>query len=80
MFAGLILTTLAVDMCGSTGIESMHLMGRVNPRKLLNAFTQKVYDSSSPHFRAYEPHDIRIIPYIDEFIKTYENNVSKMFI
>ncbi|KAE9549351.1 hypothetical protein FO519_007446 [Halicephalobus sp. NKZ332] len=80
MFAGLCLTTLAVDMCGSTGIDSFHMMGRVNPRALLNAFTQKVYDSSSPHFKAYEPSDIRIIPYIDEFIKTYENNVAKMSI
>ncbi len=80
MFAGLCLTTLAVDMCGSTGIDSFHMMGRVNPRALLNAFTQKVYDSSSPHFRAYEPSDIRIIPYIDEFIKTYENTVAKLSI
>uniref|UniRef100_A0A7E4ZUM4 Ion_trans_2 domain-containing protein n=1 Tax=Panagrellus redivivus TaxID=6233 RepID=A0A7E4ZUM4_PANRE len=76
MFAGLCLTTLAVDMCGSTCIDGFHSIGRVNPRALLSAFTQKVYDANSPHWNAYEPTDIRIIPYIDEFIKNYDSQNS----
>uniref|UniRef100_A0AC34FRI6 Potassium channel domain-containing protein n=1 Tax=Panagrolaimus sp. ES5 TaxID=591445 RepID=A0AC34FRI6_9BILA len=75
MFAGLILTTLTVDMCGSAGIDSLHMFGRVDPRKLLNGIFHKSHDKS-----AFEPHDIRIIPYIDEIIKNYENSVAKMSI
>uniref|UniRef100_A0AC35FCT7 Potassium channel domain-containing protein n=1 Tax=Panagrolaimus sp. PS1159 TaxID=55785 RepID=A0AC35FCT7_9BILA len=75
MFAGLILTTLTVDMCGSAGISSFHMFGRVDPRKLLGGIFHKSHDKS-----AFEPHDIRIIPYIDEIIKNYENSVAKMSI
>ena len=74
MFAGLILTTLTVDMCGSTGINAFHMVGRVDPRKIFSIFNK------SHNKSAFEPQDIRIIPYIDEIIKNYENSVAKMSI
>lgn len=76
IFAGLILSTMTVDMCGSAAISQMHSWGRgIDAMALLSAFTK-----GGNGISAFQPFDHSDIPYIDQRVRqlsayrmTYDN-------
>lgn len=86
IFLGLILSTLVVDMCGSSTIEKMHQWGRgIDVFSMLKTLGK---GKQGHWLGAFQP-DYSGIPYIDEKIRlsmmiehgygmTYENSVGKI--
>ncbi|KAI1701324.1 ion channel domain-containing protein [Ditylenchus destructor] len=71
IFAGLILSTLTVDLVGSAYIEKIHTLGRGFD---LGSFLSMLGKSGNAsllqqfYAGAYQPEDLKLIPYIDQFV------------
>ncbi|KAI6224304.1 Potassium channel subfamily K member 18 [Aphelenchoides fujianensis] len=85
IFVGLILSTLTVDMCGSSAISSLHVFGRgIDVMAMFSAL------KGGGQLAAFQPAEFSEIPWIDQkvrlsqmlenghFAVTYENSVGKV--
>ncbi|CAD5230257.1 unnamed protein product [Bursaphelenchus okinawaensis] len=81
IFAGLILSTMTVDMCGSSAIQSLHAWGRgIDALAIFSALTK---GGGGGHF-AFQPAALSDIPFIDQKVRqlsaygmTYDNLIYR---
>uniref|UniRef100_A0A1I7S9S8 Potassium channel subfamily K member 18 n=1 Tax=Bursaphelenchus xylophilus TaxID=6326 RepID=A0A1I7S9S8_BURXY len=82
IFAGLILSTMTVDMCGSSAIQKMHAWGRgIDALAIFSALTK---GGSGGQWSAFQPEALSDIPYIDQKVRqlsaygmTYDNLIYR---